>query len=176
MPSAVSHAAVGVAASIVLAPHGPEHLLPLAWFCAVAPDLDIVGRFFGVRYTHFFGHRGFFHSPFFCFFLSLFLTLFVPGAFIFSGQWSSYFLFFFCLSLGHGILDSMTDGALGVALLSPFSNRRFHLPWKPIMVCPMNVRAAFSLWGLEVVKNEFFYIWVPCSLITAASAAIRHLV
>jgi hypothetical protein len=37
----------------------------------------------------------------------------------------------------HGVLDTMTDGGLGAALLWPFSLTRFFAPWRPIPVAPI---------------------------------------
>jgi len=73
MPSAISHAAVAVAAGISFAPRNvPDYFWPLAILCSVIPDADIVGFSFGIPYAHFWGHRGFFHSPFFGLFMTIF--------------------------------------------------------------------------------------------------------
>ena len=37
----------------------------------------------------------------------------------------------------HGLLDTMTDGGLGAALLWPFSLTRYFAPWRPIPVAPI---------------------------------------
>jgi inner membrane protein len=47
----------------------------------------------------------------------------------------------------------MTDGGLGVALLWPFTMRRYFLPWRPIPVAPIGM-AFFSVPGLRVAAVE----------------------
>jgi inner membrane protein len=57
--------------------------------------------------------------------------------------------------------DGMTDGGRGVALLAPYSNERYFLPWTPIEVSPLGVRAFFSQRGLTVMKSEMLWVWLP---------------
>jgi inner membrane protein len=74
-------------------------------------------------------------------------------------------LFFFVVGASHGILDAMTNGGRGIALLSPFSNHRYFLPWTPIEVSPLGVRAFISQRGLTVMKSEILWIWMPVASI-----------
>lgn len=60
-----------------------------------------------------------------------------------------------------GLLDAMTNGGRGIALLSPVSNQRYFLPWTPIEVSPIGVRAFISQRGLAVMKSEILWIWLP---------------
>ncbi len=177
MPSLISHAAVAVAAGIAFAPRNVDnHFWLLAIACSVIPDADTIGFAVGIPYNHFFGHRGFFHSPFFALLLSIvLLCIFFPDLEIFSGQWFFYFIFFFLLSASHGILDAFTDGGFGIALLSPFDNTRYFFPWTPIKVSPIGIKAFFSKWGLAVFKNELLWIWLPSFLIALVSRFIRAL-
>jgi inner membrane protein len=39
----------------------------------------------------------------------------------------------------HAILDTMTDGGLGCALLWPFDRARYFAPWRPIPVAPIGL-------------------------------------
>lgn len=175
MPTIISHTVVALAAGKAFAPkYVPNHFWLLSIVCSVIPDADVIGFFFGVRYNHFFGHRGFFHSPFF----SLLLSIFIVGVFfrsveIFSKQWLFYFVFFFLLSASHGVLDAFTNGGLGIALLSPFDNTRYFFPWSPIKVSPIGIKAFFSKWGLIVIKSELLWIWLPSLLIVIISMLIR---
>lgn len=175
MPSVISHAVVAVAAGITFASRDvPNHFWSLSIICSIIPDADIIGFSFGIPYQHLFGHRGFFHSPFFGLLLSIFLvSVFFRGLEIFSGQWFFYFVFFFFLSASHGILDALTNGGLGIALLSPFNNTRYFLPWRPIIVSPIGVEAFFSKWGLAVIKSELLWVWLPSFLIVVVSTVIR---
>jgi inner membrane protein len=49
----------------------------------------------------------------------------------------------------HGILDAMTNGGLGVALLSPLDTTRYFRPWRPIQVSPISLRRFFSDEGVR---------------------------
>ncbi len=177
MPSAISHAAVAVAAVIAFAPRdAPNHFWSLSIFCSILADADVVGFFFGIPYHHFFGHRGFFHSPFFALFISIFAAMFFfRDAELFSKRWFFYFIFFFLLSASHGILDAFTNGGLGIALLSPFSKTRYFFPWTPIVVSPIGIEAFISTWGFMAIKSELLWVWFPAFLIAVLSTAIRSM-
>ena len=56
----------------------------------------------------------------------------------------------------HAVLDTLTDGGLGCALLWPFSEHRYFAPWQPIPVAPIG-RAYFSREGLSVALTELIY-------------------
>jgi inner membrane protein len=53
----------------------------------------------------------------------------------------------------HGLLDTMTDGGLGVALAWPFSTKRYFAPVRPIPVAPIG-RRLFTHWGVRVMSTE----------------------
>jgi inner membrane protein len=53
----------------------------------------------------------------------------------------------------HGLLDALTDGGLGAALLWPFSDERFFAPWRPLPVAPIGSRF-WSAGGLAVAATE----------------------
>jgi len=175
VPTLISHTVVAVAAGKAFAPKDvPNHFWLLSILCSCIPDADVIGLSLGVPYGHFFGHRGFFHSPFF----GLLLSIFIVGAFfndvpLFSKQWFFFFIFFFLLSASHGILDAFTNGGLGIALLSPFDDTRYFFPWTPITVSPLGMRGLLSNWGLMVIKCEFLWIWLPSILIAVISTMVR---
>ena len=81
-------------------------------------------------------------------------------------------LFLFLATASHGVLDAMTDGGLGIAFLSPFSNQRYFFPFRPIAVSPIGA-GFLSAQGLHVVANELAWIWVPSLMIIGAGAALR---
>jgi inner membrane protein len=123
----------------------PNHFWFLSFISSIIPDLDSIALSFGIPYSHFLGHRGFFHSPFFGLLLGLFsVSVFLRGVGLFSRGWLSYLIFFFLITASHGLLDALTNGGLEVALLSPFDQTRYFLPWKPIMVSPMGVAPFLS--------------------------------
>lgn len=175
MPTMISHTVVAAAAGITFAPKNvPNYFWLLSIACSVLPDADVIGFYFGIPYHHFFGHRGFFHSPFFSLLLSIFIVgVFFPGVEVFSKQWFFYFIFFFLLSASHGLLDAFTNGGLGIALLAPFDNTRYFFPWTPIMVPPIGIKAFLSKWGLIVMKSELLWIWLPSLLMVIISTLIR---
>jgi inner membrane protein len=61
----------------------------------------------------------------------------------------------------HGLLDGMTTGGLGVALLAPLSNTRYFFPWRPIAVSPIGIRPFFALHGLGILANEALWVGLP---------------
>ena len=61
----------------------------------------------------------------------------------------------------HGLLDAMTNGGKGIALLAPFDQTRYFSPWTPIKVAPLSVKAFFGPWGWAVIKSEFLWVWLP---------------
>ena len=136
----------------------------LSLICSSLPDADVIGyRWLYIPYEHFLGHRGFFHSPFFAALLGLLIVfIFYRKEVIFSKQWWKYWAYFFLLTASHGLLDAMTDGGRGIALLTPFINDRYFLPWTPIEVSPLSIRGFLSQRGLTVLLSEMLWIWVPC--------------
>lgn len=177
MPSAISHAAVAAAAGIAFAPQDvPARFWPLAIACSVLPDADVVAFAFGIPYHHYLGHRGFFHSLFFALLLSLIVTsLFFREEMLFSGRWFFYIIFFFLLTASHGMLDAFTNGGLGIALFSPFSNERYFFPWTPIKVSPIGIAAFLSKRGWIVLKSELLWVWLPATIIAVVSTVMRKI-
>ena len=53
----------------------------------------------------------------------------------------------------HGLLDTLTDGGLGAALLWPFDLTRYFAPWRPIPVAPIGLDF-LSRYGLAVSLAE----------------------
>jgi inner membrane protein len=168
LPTAITHSVIGVAASFGMSSRKKSaKLLVLSIACSILPDADIIG-YYGLYIPsyHFFGHRGFFHSPFFAALLSVLVvcTFFRTEA-IFSKQWSKLVLYFFMLTSSHGLLDAFTNGGNGVALLSPITNERYFSPWTPIEVSPLGIRALFSRRGLDVLTSELLWVWAPILLL-----------
>ncbi len=172
----ISHAVFSVSAGVTFAPRVvPNHYWFLCLICSVIPDIDSIAFSFGIPYSHFFGHRGFFHSPFFALLLSLFfVSVFSGGIRLFSRQWFLSMAFFFLLSASHGLLDAFTNGGSGVALLSPFDQTRYFFPWRPIVVSPIRAASFFSGWGLAVIQSEFLWVWLPSFAMIIISFVIRN--
>lgn len=72
MPTVFSHPAPVLALAAALGPRVvPPRLLLFGVFCAVLPDLDVIGFKLGIRYADLLGHRGFSHSLLFALLLGL---------------------------------------------------------------------------------------------------------
>ena len=56
----------------------------------------------------------------------------------------------------HGVLDTFTDGGLGIALAWPLSNHRFFCSWRPLPVAPIGA-GVFSRYGGYVLLTELVY-------------------
>ncbi len=173
MSTIISHTAIPIALSAVF-PSGriSSGLLLLGAFCSMAPDLDVVGFGFGIRYGDMRGHRGLSHSIFFAACLSTLLTMSWP-----SGETGRFliFLFLFLSTLSHPFLDAFTNGGLGVAWFAPFSDQRYFFLWRPIAVPPIGIRSFFSAWGCRVIKSELVWIWLPSAVLFAAGQAAKRL-
>ncbi|HET9451318.1 MAG TPA: metal-dependent hydrolase, partial [Aggregicoccus sp.] len=96
------------------------------------------------------GHRGASHSLAFAALLALGIALATHVA----GGHSARAGVFAFLALGsHGLLDALTDGGLGAALLWPFSDARLFAPLRPLPVAPI-ARGMLSSRGLYVLAVE----------------------
>ncbi len=177
MPTIISHAIVGLSLG-----HAGKPLKPLPksyWLVCILlpmlPDADVIAFVFGIPYAHEFGHRGFTHSLFFAVVLG-----FITGptiAFMTDNKqlWLRFSITFSLLMATHGLLDALTNGGLGIALLAPFDHTRYFWPITPIDVSPIGLKAFISDWGLRVLKNEAVLIWIPSLMLIIISALIRSL-
>jgi inner membrane protein len=176
LPTVITHSAVAIASAKVFGPEEvPKRFWLLSIFCSVIPDADVLSFSLGIPYGHFFGHRGFFHSPFFGLLLGVLLaSFFFRTEKIFSKRWWIYLIYFSLLSASHGILDAFTNGGLGIALLSPFDTTRYFFPWRPILVSPIGIAGFLSKWGLMSLKSELFWIWLPLIILLIGSSLVRY--
>lgn len=148
-----------------------RNLIIAGAICSVIPDLDVIGFRFGVRYDAMLGHRGLTHSILFAAALGASLTFTLFNNVEVSR--CTIFLFLFLSTLSHPVLDAMTNGGLGVALLAPFTNERYFLPWRPIEVSPIGISRFFSARGLEVLLSELRCVWLPASLLFLVGQMVR---
>ena len=160
MASAFSHIAIPICVAVGMkAPKIPTKLLFLGMLLSILPDLDVIAFKFGIAYSSQWGHRGFTHSFVFCVIFAAFL---MPLSSYFKTSKRVVFAFSFISLFSHTVLDMFTNGGLGVALLWPFEHMRIFAPIAPIEVSPIGIRNFFTARGLEVIKSELFYIWLPC--------------
>jgi inner membrane protein len=153
--ASLGHIAVGMAAARLY----PTHRLPRrSWILAAAlwsllslsPDADVVGLAFGVSYEDEWGHRGATHSLAFSLIVGAAVGMAAPllrRPPVRTGVTASLVL------ASHAVLDTLTDGGLGCALLWPFNRTRYFAPWNPIPVAPIGLDY-FSPYGLMVATTE----------------------
>ena len=175
MPSVFSHAIAAVAiGGVMIGGRSRATLWALGAICAIVPDLDVVSFFFGLPYGHMLGHRGLSHSLFFAAVLAWVVTAIVRRKLPASPSAMRLWVFFFLATASHGFLDSMTNGGLGVAFFAPFSNIRYFLRWRPIVVSPISVYGFVGRRGLIVMWSELGWVWLPAALIFLAGLALRR--
>lgn len=153
---AVVHDHVTSATSSTAATPPPTTMQKLAaatWFSllALSPDADVVGFRLGVAYADAWGHRGASHSIVFAVGLGLLLAW--PTARVLRRPLFPTAVAVVAALVSHGLLDALTDGGLGPALLWPFSEQRWFSPWQPLPVAPIG-RGFLSMRGLHCVFAE----------------------
>jgi inner membrane protein len=174
MPTAFSHAVVGLAIAAAAPVPGTRARLALAAAaCAVVPDLDVVTLSMGVRWGHVLGHRGLSHSLLFA---AVLAALVVALAFRGRARGRGYlrlWLALFAATASHGILDAMTDGGIGVAFLAPLDRTRYFLPWRPLPVSPIGIGRFFGPRGLDIMRAEVVLIWIPTAVVLLTVLGLR---
>jgi len=127
------------------------------------PDVDVIGFKFGIPYEDMMGHRGITHSLLFAVLLSGFVARIMShkGNVSFKTIWGYFSL---CM-VSHGILDAFTNGGHGIAFFAPCSNERYFFPFHPIEVSTLSLRRFFQGQGIEVIKSELIWVWLPMMLI-----------
>lgn len=124
---------------------------------ALLPDADVISFKLGIPYRAPFGHRGASHSLLAALAGGLLCTALYALWTRRRGLRTLYGGLVATLVLAsHGLLDSMTNGGLGIALLWPLSNHRYFAPWRPIPVAPIGA-GMLSRRGVEVVTTELIY-------------------
>jgi inner membrane protein len=177
MASIITHAiaSVSIGKLSLLDKTGVKFWL-LAAVCAMIPDADAVGFWYGVPYESVWGHRGITHSIFFAVLLaSLVMLVFYRSEESFSKSWWIHWAVFFLATVSHPVLDAMTTGGLGVAFFAPFNNTRYFFPFRPISVSPIGIINFFSEWGKRVIISEFIWVWIPSFILIAASYGLKKL-
>jgi inner membrane protein len=171
MPTIFSHAVFACALGTALQPAtSTARFWILSSACAILPDLDVISFAHGISYSSMLGHRGITHSIFFAVLVGVIVSFVFPKEAI--RRWKLA-LYFTAVTVSHPLLDMLTNGGLGVALLAPFTNERFFSPWRPVEVSPIGV-GFFSDRGLAVILSEFVWIWLPSFLIVVTSWLARR--
>jgi inner membrane protein len=159
MPTIFTHAAVPIALVSLLPRNSIAAPVVLTGsICSVLPDLDVVAFVFGIPYGDMFGHRGLTHSVGFAVVIAALFAMLMPRSL--TQKRLPIFLFFFASTVSHGILDSMTNGGMGVAFFAPFNSERYFFRWRLIEVSPLGMEF-FSAIGARVLFSELKWIWCP---------------
>jgi len=150
--ASIGHIAVGMAASRARERAGePQWRSAVLWAAlSMLPDADVIGLPLGVAYASPWGHRGATHSLVFAAAVGLAIGL--------AARWRGRSalatgLLATAVLASHGLLDTLTNGGLGCALLWPFDLTRYFAPWRPIPVSPIGL-AYLSPYGLFVAVSE----------------------
>ena len=155
--------------------NGRRHCMMYSIILSVLPDTDVLGFAFGIAYSDFLGHRGFSHSLFFAFLLSIVIVLLLFRSNLYTKQNKLIiFLLLFISAASHGILDALTNGGLGVAFFSPFDTTRYFFTQQPLEVSPIGIQAFFSNRGIKIILNEMLYIWLPFMLLIIFGACFKY--
>lgn len=171
MPTIITHGIVGLTFANLF--NSKLKQFKLYFFCfliSILPDFDVISFKLGVSYGDFFGHRGFFHSIFFSLIASLLITfIFFNKDLASLKEKTKLIVFLFIIGSSHGILDALTSGGLGIALLSPFENSRYFFPITPIEVSPINIKYFLTSRGVKVLKSEILTVWLPLFVVFVTS-------
>ena len=153
--ASVGHVIVGMAAARLYRRGQPTVWSPVTLMTiwgglSLLPDADVWGFPLGVAYEDPWGHRGATHSLVFAAAIAVVVGLVARAAKLSAVRTA---LIALVVVGSHGLLDALTDGGLGCALLWPFSNERFFAPWTPLPVAPIG-RGFLSMAGLRIAAVE----------------------
>ncbi|HEX9243431.1 MAG TPA: metal-dependent hydrolase [Anaeromyxobacter sp.] len=143
-----------------------RRLLAAGVVASVLPDLDVVGLRLGIPYEAALGHRGASHS------LGFAVAVAIAGAALHGPlrcRARTAFAFLLAATASHALLDALTSGGLGVALLWPFSDERFFAPFRPIRVAPLGLHGLRAR-GLALPVSEASWVWAPSAVVAAVLA------
>ena len=134
--ASIGHIAVGMAAARMAGDGRGPSLPSMTFWSAVSllPDIDVIGFAMGVRYADPWGHRGATHSVAMAMAGGLAIGAIAAGL---KRPGRRLALVATAVLASHAILDTMTDGGLGCALLWPVDLTRYFAPWRPIPVAPI---------------------------------------
>jgi inner membrane protein len=168
--ASIGHIAVGMVAARVYRGGRVPPWSSIAWWSALSllPDADVIGFALGVQYADPWGHRGATHSLMFSAALGITVGL---AAMRFKRPAVRTARIASIVLASHALLDTMTDGGLGCALLWPFSLTRYFAPWRPIPVAPIGL-AFFSPYGGLVALTELI-LFSPALVFALRSGHVR---
>jgi inner membrane protein len=171
MPTILTHAvAAGTFARAVRSHRLPSWTVPVAAVCAMLPDADVVAFSLGVPSDSLLGHRGLTHSIAAAALLAATIVI-ARSRGLAQRDRRTLWAILAMATLSHGLLDTLTDGGRGVALLAPFGSGRYFFPWRPIAVSPIGgsfftarTEDGSHRW-IGVLASEILWIWIPALVI-----------
>ncbi len=129
----------------------------------ILPDIDVLSFQLGIPYEHVLGHRGITHSIFFAVLTSLLATVFFVRTL--DRKFLLVWVYLFHSMASHGLLDALTNGGKGIAFFAPFNNERYFFSFRPLEVSTINLSRFLSSHGVNVLKSELVWIWIPAVFI-----------
>jgi inner membrane protein len=144
-------------------------LLVAGIVASMLPDADVVLFRFGATYDDVWSHRGFSHSLGFAIFLGLMAALVLRRC----APPLAAFAFVGVSAASHGLLDMMTNGGHGVAILWPLTSQRYFFDWRPIRVAPLAL-SRFPARAAAIVTTETLWIWLPAIALALGLRAWRR--
>ena len=174
MPTVISHPAVALGAFPWFRRRlGHPAVLLAGMVLTILPDIDVIGFRFGIAYGDLLGHRGLTHSLAFA--LAVGGLAAWPASRLSGAGLRVLWLYFSLCLASHGLLDALTDGGLGIAFLSPFSNERYFFDFRPVRVSEISVQRFFAGNWPGLLAIELRWIWLPALLLGSAGIAIGRL-
>ena len=171
--ASLGHIAVGVAAARAYQ-GGQRFVRPalgamLFWpALSFLPDADVIGFGLGIRYGDEWGHRGASHSLLFALIIGVVVGLAAP---LFRRPALKTGAAATLVVASHGLLDTLTNGGLGIALFWPFDLTRYFAPWTPLPVSPIGL-GYMSPYGMYVFATELL-LFAPLIWFGLATRRVR---
>ena len=166
LPTTLTHTIPVIAVGLGLGKdYISKRLIFTGAFIANIPDLDLIApRFYDFAFDSIYGHRGFSHSIVFAIISSFIFSFF----FIKSGFKKAFLFLTFC-TLSHGVLDSFTQGGLGIPFIWPLTDIRYYSFAQPIINSGVSFRTLYTTTkAFPIYWSEFIWVWVPFGLIGVA--------
>jgi inner membrane protein len=174
VPTPFTHPAVPLAIAAGLGQRRvPPRLAAAGMLASVLPDVDVVAFRLGIPYSAAYGHRGATHSLAFALLVAL-AAMALHRALGASRR--ATFGLVLAAAASHPLLDALTNGGLGVALLWPLSDERFFSPVAPIDVAPISAYRLFTSGAARVFGSEARWVWAPCAMAATAAWMLRRAV
>ena len=163
MATFISHPLFGAGAAYILSQSQPkesaQRFILLSILCQWLPDIDTLSYLLPIDERHPLGHRGLAHSGVFALALAWgVMTLFYRPLKSNRAQWWRNYIWFFLITLSHGIFDALVNTPLGVAFFWPFDTQRYLFGWQPLIDIPIQFSEFLSVnfWRVQWMESQFF--------------------